>query len=287
MTRHISQGAGKLTPGIWRSLNDMIRFVEKDGHGLSRLLRTRQNKFGQSVKIILAKITGYEQDPRNEHGDLEGNSTDACWPSGQTGKYIVNRWVYNWERYVPDTTNSNRFIAAGSGAGDDERFKLWGSASGSDVGMGPAYNLMEQNNRPCGVLQGLKHDYYADNPACRQSGAGKGTFHPGGKTPVSAPGWPPVQDPDGGQNDTDDGNDAAFLLPIDWNVQPIAGNPIVVMYLVKTSRNKEFDSMDSGSVADIDRHGIVPCFFLTNAIGPCYYSTTGGAFGSRGNTCYE
>jgi len=285
MNRNISQGAGKFTPKVWRELNDLIRFVENDGHGLSTLLRTKQNKFGQSIKIILAQITGYEQDPRNEYGHLEDDPAGApdCWPSGQTGKYIVNRWVYNWVRYVPETTNSNRFVAAGDGAGDDPRFKMWGNTSGANAGMGPAYNLMEQNNRPCGDLQGLNH------PDCRSPASGTGTFHERGAIPKSAPGWPPIQDHEShDQNDDENqGNDASFLIPIDWNVQPIGGNPIVVMYLVRAADSISFDSYAGGSTPEIDKHGVVPCFFLTNAIGPCYFSNSSGAWGARGNTCYS
>jgi len=287
MTRNISQGAGKFTPKVWGELNDLIRFVERDGASLSKLMRRKKNGIGQSVKIVLAKITGYTPDPREEYGQLDG-----CM-SSDADKWVVNRWVYDWEMYVPEPSNSDRFIAAGSAAGEDVRFKLWGSYGVTNNGLGPAYNLMEQNNRSCGSLQDLRHDdkyaWLHGTQDCRDQDEGHGPLHEGGDTPTSAPGWPPVGGLEGetynGVNHATYGNDQAFLLPVDWNVQPIAGDPLVVMYLVRTDRSADFDSLEGGEVADIDRHGIVPCFFLTNAIGPCHFNTSSGTWGGRGNTC--
>ena len=251
MQRSISNGLGKLTPAMWRDIAGLVELVEGSGKQMQALLRRRARHVHQGVRIILAKITGATADPRAQHGDFSAFVDE-----------FKNRWVYDWQQYVPKPDDSDRFVRAGQEAGTWDRTYLWGSYSGSDIGMGPAYNLMEQNNREAGEL--------VDNDT--------GAFQqPNTDTVASAPGYP-LRTGEYGQSTNTKGN---FLMPNDWNVQPIDGDPIVVMYLVRTQVQNEYDVSGLAEGNSL-KFNVVPCFQLTNALGRAYY-----VGGGRGDTCDE
>ncbi len=246
MKRVISRGFGKLTPALWRDLAAMARFVQNDGTRLQRIAAKRRKHAARNTRIILAKITGATPDPRRYHG-IE--------PTGGWG--VLTRWAYDWEMVSPEPNlaadpDSISFPTAGSATSyTDSRSAFAGT---STTGMGPAFNLLEQNNRETG----------------KQTVDGDAV--PGGKYAKVAPGFPV-------QNSTSVVSTYAnYLMPEDWSVQPISINTIVVMYLVRTPVKSTLPSSSSSSATE--SHNLVPCFQLTNALGRSHYYD-----GSRGSTC--
>lgn len=247
MKRIIRKGIGKFTPKMWRDMWDLIKTIETDGPALLESSNAG-SQFGQDVKIILAKITGYANDVRDTYRDHQYADNAA----------IRNRWVYAWHQVAPDPSLSARFVDMGDAdyGSDlqDTRFQHWGKTSGTSIGLGPAYNLMEQNNR-------------SGTPNLAIDSATQ-----------SAPGFP-HQVPGRWQIPTPTGHLAdAFQEPREWSVLPIQGSPIVVMYLIRGDASKQYDH--EGTEVDTDVHNIRPAFFLTNALGRLHYRD-----GSRGNSC--
>tara|TARA_Y100001973_G_C5146442_1_gene305654 strand:+ start:196 stop:951 length:756 start_codon:yes stop_codon:yes gene_type:complete len=249
MKRAIGRGFGKLTLGLWRDLADMVRFVETNQEAIGRKLLPNKRKRLPKVRVITAKITEFDADPRGKHG---------ASPMGGYG--LIKRWVYGWQQVVPkvDADGNFSFIVPGTDSSytdADTRTALYGSLTG-ELGMGAAVNLMEQNNRETG------QSFSPGGDAVRAGQWGK-----------VAPGYPPKN------SLSEPGN---YLLPEDWSIQPISVNTIVIMYLVRTNARLE---MDLSSISTADNTGkasvnVVPCFQLTNAFGRSHYDG-----GSRGTTC--
>ena len=199
MKRMLNRGFGKLTPKIWQDLAGLVRLVENDGRGLKQLAAEGTEHAARKTKVILAKITGYNSDPRRNHGQT---------PTGGFG--VVTRWMYDWIRVIPKpdraaNPDSITFVEAGAETEyEDSQTKWEGSYTG--FGFGPALNLMEQNNREVGSVSGR-----------------------GGPYAKVAPGFP-LQESESGSTRTN------YLMPEDWSVQPISVNTIVVMYLVHSQR---------------------------------------------------